>query len=150
MAGKSVIYGEMYAVKPKFCGVAGHIRGALLQYRGKKPDQVVLHFETNDEPYQLTFDIGNAMYLLNILAEIEVDHGLRQTNRANRNLLDGRLKRVGFSNKPNTKPLDQQIGLQIHSDQEQPWEVRIGMVDALFAAGEIRRIARKLAIPLKD
>ena len=113
----------------------------LLRYTG--------HIDT--QSYEISIPAPDALYLLNLLAAMERDSGLRQRNRADRSVIEGRVKSVGFSNKPNTKPLDQQMALLILDPEEQEeWNVRFNMVDALYASGEIRRVAKKLGIPVKD
>ena len=133
--------------------VVDHMQGALLE-RAADPDKSICKLQYTDRQgqwYELEMPILDALYLLNALVGVEAEAGLRQRNRADRHVILGRATKVGFSNTPNAKPLEQELAIVVEDkDDPEPWHVRLRMVDAMFVFGEIRKIAKKLGLPLRE
>lgn len=115
----------------------------------EKASCILQYLGVDGKKYEANIPILDVLYMLNCLITIEHDNGLRQRNRQDRDLIKGRVTKVGYSNYPNVPPLEQEVALIVADpSQQSPWEVRIGMVDAVFIHDEVRRLAKNLNLKI--
>lgn len=131
----------------------GHIQGVVLRKAGRPEDSIcVLQYtDHNDKWHEIEIPVLDALYLLNLLSGMERDNGLHQRNREDRNMISGRVSKVGYSNKPNVKALDQEMALLMEDGKHsEAWQIILNMVDAVFVHDEIRTKAKMLGLKLVD